>query len=197
MGAYAPAPLVTPQLLDTIENTIIKPTIDGMASEGIPYKGLLYTGIVVTQNGPKVLEYNCRFGDPETQAVLPLLDGDLADIMLACSEGELHKTQVDTTIGSALCVVIASGGYPGAYTKGYPVYGIEEAENIEDVKVFHAGTVMMDNTVVTSGGRVLGVTGWGDTFEHARKHAYDAVAKIHFKDAFFRSDIGNKALNFL
>ena len=194
MGAYAPAPIVTQKFLEQIETTIIQPTIDGMASEGAPYKGLLYTGVVATDNGPKVLEYNCRFGDPETQAVLPLLDGDLTEIMLACSSGKLDKTKVKSSNGFALCVVIASGGYPDSYEKGFPVSGLDEVGNIDNVMVFHAGTKLNGDEVVTAGGRVFGVTGWGVDFSQARKRAYEAAGKIHFEHSFFRNDIGNKAL---
>ncbi|MFC1560978.1 phosphoribosylamine--glycine ligase [Candidatus Latescibacterota bacterium] len=197
MGAYAPAPLVTPQLLNSIEKEIIQPTIDGMASENIPYKGLLYTGIIVTENGPKTLEFNCRFGDPETQAVVPLLEGDLAEIMMACIKGNLSKTYLRSSNSSALCLVIASGGYPGSYKKGVKISGIEEADSIDGVKVFHAGTKFDGEDIVTAGGRVFGVTGWGADFSQARKRAYEAAGKIHFTNSFYRNDIGNKALKYL
>ena len=197
MGAYAPAPLVTSKLLNTIEKDLIQPTIDGMASEGIPYKGILYTGVIVTEKGPKVLEFNCRFGDPETQAVLPLLDGDLAEIMMSCVKGNLSKTQVRSLNSYALSVVIASGGYPGTYKKGLKISGIEEADSLEGVKVFHAGTRFEGDEVVTAGGRVFGVTGWGADFSQARKRAYEAAGKIHFEDSFYRNDIGNKAMKYL
>ncbi|MCE5251917.1 phosphoribosylamine--glycine ligase, partial [bacterium] len=135
MGAYAPAPLVSKPLMDRIEREILQPTLDGMAREGVPYKGLLYAGIMATSDGPKVVEFNCRFGDPETQAVLPLLDGDLAEILLACARGNVSGTHVGVSDGFALCVVIASGGYPGSYAKGMTVNDIDEAECIEGVKV--------------------------------------------------------------
>jgi len=194
MGAYAPAPVVTPGLLAQIEERVLQPTIDAMASEGAPYRGMLYAGIMITADGPKVVEFNCRFGDPETQAVLPLLDGDLAEILMACAKGDLSRTRVGVSKGSALCVVMASGGYPGSYDKGFPIGGIEEAERDGRVKVFHAGTAFRDEEVVTSGGRVLGVTGWGDDFGEARKHAYDAAAVIAFEGAFYRGDIGYRAM---
>ena len=196
MGAYAPAPLITPKLLATIEKTILQPTIDGMASEGISYKGMLYAGVVVTEKGPKVLEYNCRFGDPETQAVLPLLEDDLAEIMMACVNGTLSKRNVCSSNGFALCVVMASGGYPGSYRKGIEISGIEEADGIDGVKVFHAGTKLDGDDIVTSGGRVFGVTGWGADFSQARKRAYNAAGKIHFEGSFYRNDIGSKALKY-
>lgn len=196
MGAYAPAPLITANIMSTIEKDIIQPTLGGMASEGIPYKGLLYTGVIMTANGPKVIEYNCRFGDPETQAVLPLLDGDLAEIMLACVNGNLSKTYVRSSNSYALCLVIASGGYPGAYEKGKKISGIDEADSIEGVKVFHAGTKFETEDILTAGGRVLGVTGWGADFSEARKRAYEAAGKINFEGSFYRNDIGNKALKY-
>lgn len=196
MGAYAPAPLVTDDLMVRIEREVLQPTLDGMAAEGRPYRGLLYAGIMVTPEGPKVVEYNCRFGDPETQVVLPLLEGDLAEIMFASATGSIRNVQVGATPGSALCVVMASGGYPGPYEKGYPVGGLEDAERGGNVKVFHAGTALRDGRVVTAGGRVFGVTGWGKTFMEARGHAYDAVKKIVFQDAFCRSDIGHRALKY-
>jgi len=197
MGAYAPAPVVSKELLDRVEREIIQPTLDGMASEGAPYKGLLYTGIMTDNGVPRVVEYNCRFGDPETQAVLPLLDGDLAEILLACAQGDVSKTHVGVSDGFAMCVVVASGGYPGSYSKGLPVSGLKEADSIEGVKVFHAGTAFDGDTVVTSGGRVFGVTGWGDDFHQARERAYGAVEKVTFENAFHRKDIGEKALKYL
>ncbi len=197
MGAYAPTPLITTQLMSVIEKTIIQPTLDGMATEGAPYKGLLYTGVIITADGPKVIEYNCRFGDPETQAVLPLLDGDLAEIMLACANGTLAKSYVKSLNSYALCLVIASGGYPGSYEKGKKITGIDEAESIEGVKVFHAGTKFDTEDIFTAGGRVLGVTGWGADFAEARKRAYEAAGMINFDGAYYRNDIGNKALKHL
>jgi phosphoribosylamine---glycine ligase len=193
MGAYAPAPLVTPALMERIGSEILQPVLDGMASEGVPYRGLLYAGIMATDEGPKVVEFNCRFGDPETQAVLPLLDGDLVEIMDASARGTLDRVRIGAAEGSALCVVMASGGYPGSYAKGYPISGIENAESIENVKVFHAGTALRDGEIVTSGGRVLGVTGWVNTFEDARGRAYEAAAEINFTGAFYRRDIGHRA----
>ncbi|MFC1541146.1 phosphoribosylamine--glycine ligase [Candidatus Latescibacterota bacterium] len=197
MGAYAPAPLITASIMSTVEKKIIQPTLDGMASEGIPYKGLLYAGIIITEKGPKVIEYNCRFGDPETQAVLPLLDGDLAEIMLACVNENLSKTYVRSSNSFALCLVVASGGYPDSYEKGKKISGINEADSIEGVKVFHAGTKFEIEDILSNGGRVLGVTGWGADFAEARKRAYEAAGKIHFEGSFYRKDIGNKALKYL
>ena len=197
MGAYAPAPLVTPEILESIENKIIRPTIDGMASEGVPYKGLLYAGVMVSGDEVKTLEYNCRFGDPETQCVMPLIEGDLAEIMIACSDGKLDSVHVGSNPGFAMCVVMASGGYPGDYKKGSIIKGIEEADSLEGVKVFHAGTRFDGKDIITSGGRVLGVTGWGKDFNQSRERAYNAVSKISFDGAFFRKDIGEKAKKYL
>ncbi|MBN1292130.1 MAG: phosphoribosylamine--glycine ligase [Candidatus Latescibacteria bacterium] len=197
MGAYAPAPVITKNILDKVENAILQPTLEGMASEGAAYKGLLYAGIMITNNGPKVVEYNCRFGDPETQAVLPLLDGDLAEILTACARGDISRIDFDVTEGYAMCVVIASGGYPGSYKKGLPVSGLEDVAAMKNVKAFHAGTISDGDVIKTSGGRVFGVTGWGSDFTTAMTRAYAAVEKITFKDAFNRNDIGSKALKHL
>jgi len=193
MGAYAPAPVTTPQLLAKIESTVIQPTLDAMASEGVPYCGCLYAGLMMTPDGPKVVEFNCRFGDPETQAVLPLLDGDLGEIMLASATGRLEKVSFATHPGSAVCVVIASGGYPGDYTKGYPISGLDEASDIPGVTVFHAGTKREGDSIVSAGGRVLGVTGVGSDFFEARDRAYSAAGNISFTGSYYRRDIGHKA----
>ncbi len=196
MGAYAPAPVVTAAVLDRVEHEIIQPTLEGMARERSPYTGVLYAGIMVTADGPKVVEYNCRFGDPETQAVLPLYDGDLAELLMAAATGRLHTVTPPAATGYALCVVIASGGYPGSYRKGFEISGLDVTAAIEGVQVFHAGTARWENgSVVTSGGRVLGVTGMGGTFQEARNRAYQAVDAISFTGAFHRRDIGARALN--
>jgi phosphoribosylamine--glycine ligase len=194
MGAYAPAPVVSPEFMESIRRDILQKVLDGMASEGVPYRGLLYAGIMATAEGPKVVEFNCRFGDPETQAVLPLLDGDLVEIMEASARGRLADVHVGERKGSALCVVVASGGYPGSYEKGRRVSGLDDAERGGNVKVFHAGTALDGDAIVTAGGRVFGVTGWGDTFAEARERAYEAAAKISFTGAFYRGDIGHRAL---
>ncbi len=195
MGAYAPAPVATPELLSRVEREIIQPTLDGLAAEGALYRGLLYAGIMVVDGAPKVVEFNCRFGDPETQAVLPLLDGDLAEIMMASAAGDLSKVKMGVKAGSALCVVVASGGYPGSYGKGFRVSGLVDADRLNGVKVFHAGTARSGDDIVTSGGRVFGVTGWGATFREARERAYEAVDLISFEGAFHRNDIGYRALS--
>ena len=196
MGAYAPAPIVSQSVIERIEREVLQPTLDGMAREGSPYKGLLYAGIMVTDDGPKVVEYNCRFGDPETQAVLPLFEGDLVEALLACARGDISKAHVGVSGGFAMCVVIASGGYPESYAKGYPVSGLSEAGKLDNVRVFHAGTVFDGDRVVTAGGRVFGVTGWGADFNEARERAYSAAGMISFENMHYRKDIGRKALKY-
>jgi phosphoribosylamine--glycine ligase len=192
MGAYCPVPDIDASLYDEIVETIMKPTIAALAAEGRPYKGVLYGGLMLTKEGPKVLEFNCRFGDPETQAVLPLLDADLVDICEAVIDERLHEVDVRWKDGACICVVMASAGYPGAYEKGKVITGIEEAEGEEGVIVFHAGTAMKDGQLVTSGGRVLGVTAIGRDFDEAVERVYKAVSKIHFDGAHYRRDIRPK-----
>jgi phosphoribosylamine--glycine ligase len=192
MGAYCPVPDIDASLYDEIVETIMKPTIAALAAEGRPYKGVLYGGLMLTKEGPKVLEFNCRFGDPETQAVLPLLDADLVDICEAVIDERLHEVDVRWKDGACICVVMASAGYPGAYEKGKVITGIEEAEGEEGVIVFHAGTAMKDGQLVTSGGRVLGVTAIGRDFDEAVERVYKAVSKIRFDGAHYRRDIRPK-----
>jgi phosphoribosylamine---glycine ligase len=194
MGAYCPVPDIDASLYDEIVETIMKPTIAALAAEGRPYKGVLYGGLMLTKEGPKVLEFNCRFGDPETQAVLPLLDADLVDICEAVIDERLHEVDVRWKDGACICVVMASAGYPGAYEKGKVITGIEEAEGEEGVIVFHAGTAMKDGQLVTSGGRVLGVTAIGRDFDEAVERVYKAVSKIHFDGAHYRRDIRPKSV---
>ncbi|MFA0782083.1 phosphoribosylamine--glycine ligase [Fervidibacter sacchari] len=194
MGAYCPVPDIDALLYDEIVETIMKPTIAALAAEGRPYKGVLYGGLMLTKEGPKVLEFNCRFGDPETQAVLPLLDADLVDICEAVIDERLHEVDVRWKDGACICVVMASAGYPGAYEKGKVITGIEEAEGEEGVIVFHAGTAMKDGQLVTSGGRVLGVTAIGRDFAEATEKVYKAVSKIHFDGAHYRRDIRPKSV---
>jgi phosphoribosylamine--glycine ligase len=192
MGAYCPVPDIDASLYDEIVETIMKPTIAALAAEGRPYKGVLYGGLMLTKDGPKVLEFNCRFGDPETQAVLPLLDGDLVEICEAVIDKRLHEVEVRWRHGACICVVMASAGYPGAHEKGKVIKGIEEAESEEGVIVFHAGTFWRDEQLVTAGGRVLGVTATGRDFDEAAKKVYRAVSKIHFDGAHYRRDIRPK-----
>jgi len=195
MGAYAPAPLITQELQDEIVETILQPTIDAMRSEGIEYKGILYAGIMLCNSKPKVLEFNARFGDPETQAVLPLMQSDLLHAIDACIDGDLRNAEIKFSDGAACCVVIASGGYPEAHEKGKIIYGLEAAQKIPDAAVFHAGTKFnAENETITNGGRVLGVTGFGSGIKNAIDSAYSAVSKISFEGMHFRKDIGYKAL---
>ena len=203
MGAYSPAPVVITELFKEILDKIIYRTIDGLAREGIDYKGVLYAGIMITKDGPKTLEFNVRFGDPETQAIFPRLKSDLLEVMLATAEGKLSKV---TKAGglhwdnrSCVCVVCASKGYPGEYEKGKEIFGLDEAAKMEDVIVFHAGTkeVKAQNSkikTVTNGGRVLGVTGLGANIKEAIDKTYQAMGKIHFEGMQYRRDIGKKAI---
>jgi phosphoribosylamine--glycine ligase len=193
MGAYAPAPVITEQILETIRHTIIKPTLLGMAKEGRVYKGCLYVGLMITQTGPKVIEFNCRFGDPETQVVLPLFEDDLVDLMMKSVTGGLPRT-VNMNKKSAVCVVIASGGYPDAYETGKEIFGLMIAGSVRDVIIFHAGTARQKDILVTDGGRVLGVTALGPAgdLQITIDNAYRAVEKITFNGAYYRSDIGKK-----
>ncbi len=194
MGCYAPVPAVDDELFDEMVTRGIEPTIRAMAEEGTPYKGVLYGGFILTEDGPKVLEFNGRFGDPETQVVLPLLESDLAEVLLATAEGRLDECTVQWADRKCVCVVMASGGYPGGYEKGVPITGTAEANARDDVVVFHAGTAHRDGQLVTNGGRVLGVTALGDTFDDAINLAYAAVDDISFDGAHVRRDIGHRAL---
>jgi len=195
MGAYSPASIVTADVLVEVMEKIIYRTIEGLAREGVGYSGVLYAGIMLTKEGPKTLEFNVRFGDPETQVILPRLKSDLAEIMLAATEGELVKVKnLFWDDRPCVCVVCASGGYPGNYTKGKEIKGLHEAEKLKDVVVFHAGTSKAGDKILTSGGRVLGVTGLGSTIEDAIHKTYRAVDKISFEGMHFRKDIGSKAL---
>ncbi|MDY2637466.1 MAG: phosphoribosylamine--glycine ligase [Phascolarctobacterium sp.] len=194
MGTYAPAPVMTDILRLKATELILKPVVEAMAKEGTPYQGCLYAGLMIKGDSVKVVEFNCRFGDPETQVVLPLLDGDLAEIMLACATGTLDKAEVAWHDKTAVCVVMASGGYPESYEKGKEITGLAAAEEDKDVVVFHAGTKEADGKIVTSGGRVLGVTAVDATIKAARDRAYAAVEKISFEKNFYRKDIAWRAL---
>lgn len=196
MGAYAPAPLVDKKMLAIIEDTIIKPTLDAMKAEGRTYRGLLYAGIMVTEKGPKVIEFNCRFGDPETQAVLPLVQCDWYELLRACATGRLHEVQWQVRPGACVSVVLASKGYPGAYEKGKLMSGLDSAEqHVENVDVYHAGTALdEEGNFVTNGGRVVAVSAWSETLEEAIADAYIAVSKIEFEGKTFRRDIAAKGL---
>ncbi|MGM9519960.1 MAG: phosphoribosylamine--glycine ligase [Phascolarctobacterium sp.] len=194
MGTYAPAPVMTDILRLKATELILKPVVEAMAKEGTPYQGCLYAGLMIKGDSVKVVEFNCRFGDPETQVVLPLLDGDLAEIMLACATGTLDKAEVAWHDKAAVCVVMASGGYPESYEKGKEITGLNAAEEDKDVVVFHAGTKEADGKIVTSGGRVLGVTAVDSSIKAARDRAYSAVEKISFEKNFYRKDIAWRAL---
>jgi phosphoribosylamine--glycine ligase len=194
MGAYSPAPVVTPELAGIIERAIMRPCVEGMACEGTPYKGVLYAGLMINDNGPKVVEFNCRFGDPEAQVVLPRLKSDIVPAFLACCDGTLDTVSLEWDDQACVTVVMASGGYPGTYEKGKPITGIEAAEADPAVTVFHAGTKETDAGLVTNGGRVLNVTALGPNIPRAIDAAYAAAEKIHFERAHKRSDIGEKAL---
>jgi phosphoribosylamine--glycine ligase len=193
MGAYAPAPILPPQLVEEYTRSILQPTIDELREEGKPFVGVLYAGLMLTADGPRVLEYNCRFGDPETQAILPLLDSDLLDVIEACVTGRLAEIDVQWRSGAAACVVIASEGYPGKYPSGREIRGLDAA--FDQAVVFHAGTKLSEGKVVTAGGRVLGVAGLGADFREAIDRAYAAVGMIEFEGMQYRKDIGYKALN--
>jgi len=191
MGAYAPAPVGTAALLEATAEDVIRPTLVGMAAEGRPFRGVLYAGVMVTEAGPKVLEFNVRFGDPECQPVLMLLDEDLVPLLQACARGELEERPLALKPGATCCVVMVSDGYPGTYEKGLPISGLEPRDG---VVVFQAGTRLRGGRVVTNGGRVLGVTARGATVREARDRAYDAVDSIHFEGASWRTDIASRAL---
>ena len=195
MGTYAPAPVMTPAMIEATKEKILKPVIAAMKQEGRTYQGCLYAGLMITKDGPKVVEFNARFGDPETQVVLPLLKSDLVDIMVACAKGDgsLGKLDIAWSDGAAVCVVLASGGYPKSYQKGYEITGLDKAEAL-GCHVFHAGTAERDGSVVTAGGRVLGVVAEAADVRAAVDKAYQGVNAIAFKDKMFRHDIAHRAL---
>lgn len=189
MGAYAPAGVLGPDELDEVMTAIVLPTLTGLAEEGRPYRGVLYVGLMVTAQGPQVIEYNCRFGDPEAQAILPLLHTDLASLCLVTAQGALAGRELHWAAGSAVCVVLASGGYPGNYRTGLPISGLAEAAACPGVTVFHAGTARQGEALVTAGGRVLNVVGVGPDFASARERAYAGTAAISFEGVHYREDI--------
>ncbi len=194
MGAYSPAPLVTNEILDRIKKEVVEKTLFAMKSEGRKYSGCLYCGLMIKDGKPKVVEFNCRFGDPETQAVLPLLDGDLMELLHSSAIGKINHSAVKYSGGSAVCVVTSSKGYPGAYEKGLEISGLDEAES-ENVIIFHAGTKKTEGKILTNGGRVLGITSIcnENDLSQSKKIVYDALAKINFEGMFFRKDISDKA----
>jgi phosphoribosylamine--glycine ligase len=194
MGAYSPAPVVTEEIMSQITREILVPVVDSMNRNGTPYKGVLYAGIMITPAGPRVLEFNVRFGDPETQPILMRLKSDLLQVCLAVCDGTLEDVTLQWDPRPAVCVVMASGGYPDNYQKGKKITGLDEAEQIQDVIVFHAGTKTQNGDIVTDGGRVLGVTALGQTIADAKIRAYQAVEKIKFEGAYYRRDIADKAI---
>ena len=194
MGAYSPAPFLKGNALAAAAAGILQPWLRGCAEEGIDFRGILYPGVMLTSAGPKVLEFNARFGDPETQAYMPRLENDLLDLLEASVEGTLGNIDLRWSAMASVCVVMASGGYPGAYEKGKAIQGLDEAWRLPNTKVFHAGTAGGDGRFVTNGGRVLGVTAWAADLRAARDAAYQAVDMIHFDQAHYRRDIGAKAL---
>lgn len=195
MGAYSPAPVVTRDLWPVIRSKIFEPTLLELRKRGIEYRGVLYAGLMLTRYGPQVLEYNCRFGDPETQVILPRWEGDLLPALDACADGVLRDEHVRWKNESCACIVMAAGGYPGAYKRGDAVIGLADAARLPGVVVFHAGTRLEGERVVTDGGRVLGVTACGGGLRHAVSRAYDAAARIRFANAHYRKDIAWRALS--
>lgn len=193
MGSYSPVPFFPPYLQEEVIQRIAIPTIKAMRDKGTPFVGVLYIGLILTSEGPKVLEFNVRFGDPETQCVLPRMEGNLLEVLHACTEGRLKEISLQWSEEKCICVVMASSGYPGKYETGKEIKGLEEAEKIDKVVVFHAGTKKDDGRIVTAGGRVLGVTALGEDFKSARERVYTAISKISFQGAFYRRDIGKKA----
>jgi phosphoribosylamine---glycine ligase len=194
MGAFSPVPIVTDDVMSKIEREVLVPIVDAMRRDFGRYEGVLYAGVMFTSAGPKVIEFNCRFGDPECQPLMMRFKSDLLEVMVATCEHKLDEVTIEWDPRPSVCVVMASGGYPGDYAKGYEITGIADADAMKDVKVFHAGTAMVDGKLVNNGGRVLGVTAIGDTLAEAQKLAYEAAAKIQWTDCFIRTDIAGKAL---
>ena len=195
MGTYSPAPFLTDAELKSVGDAILQPWLRGCAADGIDFRGLLYPGVMLTKTGPKVLEFNARFGDPETQVYLTRLENDLVELLLASAEGRLANHELKWSANASVCVVMASGGYPGSYPKGKVITGLAAANALPNTKVFHAGTAKKDGQTVTNGGRVLGVTAWAKDLVAARNAAYAAVEQIHFEGAHSRRDIAAKALS--
>ena len=190
MGTFSPSPFYTPEIDEFCQKHIYQPTVDAMAAEGRPFKGVIFFGLMLTEKGPKVLEYNARFGDPEAQVVLPRMKNDIVDVFEACIDGTLDQIDLQFEDNAAVCVVLASGGYPVSYEKGFPIEGLENLKGRDGVYVFHAGTRKENGRFVTNGGRVLGVTATGPDLKAARANAYEAVKQVSFEKAYCRSDIG-------
>ncbi|SPE62890.1 Phosphoribosylamine--glycine ligase [Verrucomicrobia bacterium] len=196
MGAYSPAPFLSPAALAEVGSAILGPWLRGCAAEQIDFHGILYPGVMLTSAGPRVLEFNARFGDPETQAYLPRLENDLVELLEASLDGALGRVELKWNSMATVCVVMASGGYPGSYSKGKPIQGLEHAGRLPNTKIFHAGTARAGDQIVTNGGRVLGVTAWAKDLRAARDAAYAALDQVHFEGAHFRRDIAAKGLLF-
>jgi phosphoribosylamine--glycine ligase len=194
MGVYSTDAMLDPGMTEWILHHIVEPTIKGMADEETPFTGVLYCGLMMTARGPQVLEFNARFGDPETQAILMRLDSDLVDALEACIDGKLADTELRWSQGASACVVASSAGYPGSYEAGFPITGLDDAARIPGVQVFHSGSSLKDGQLVTSAGRVLGVTAAAATLEEALRRAYQAMAEIRFEGMYYRRDIGHRAL---
>ena len=194
MGAYSPAPIMTDTIIQKTMDQIIRPTVRGMAAAGCPYKGILYAGLMVTDDGPKLVEYNCRFGDPECQAIVPRLESDILDLLEATADGTLHQAAANWSDDIVMNVVMAARGYPGTYQKGSLIRGVPEAEMLKNVIVFHSGTRSTNRGLEATGGRVLNVTASGDSVTSAAKRVYQAIEKIDWPDGFYRSDIGWRAI---
>ena len=194
MGAYSPAPVVTPRVEERVHREVFDPLLSGLRKEGIVFRGILYAGLMIEDEKPRVLEFNVRFGDPEAQPLFLRLKSDLVPLLLQCAQGRITDAGMEIDPRPTVCVVMSSAGYPGKYGKGFPIEGIAEAEQEEGVVVFHAGTATKDGRLVNNGGRVLGVTAIGDTLKGAIDRAYRAVGKIHWEGAYHRTDIGRKAL---
>jgi len=194
MGVYSTDTLLEPGMTEWILRHVVDPTIQGMAAEETPFVGVLYTGLMMTARGPQVLEFNARFGDPETQAILMRLDSDLVEALEACIDGRLAETELRWSQGASACVIASSAGYPGSYKTGYAISGLSSAARIPGVEVFHSGSTLLGNQIVTAGGRVLGVTAAAESLEEALDRAYQAMAEIEFEGMYYRRDIGHRAL---
>ena len=195
MGAYSPVPFVTDDLQSSIEENILVPIVHALKKENRPYKGVIYAGLMITNAGPKVLEFNARFGDPETQVLLMRMKSDLVPLLLSTVKNNIEEVEIEWHDGVSVCVIMASKGYPDKYEKGLPVFGLEAVKSVTNVQVFHAGTAIKDGKVVTNGGRVLGVTILERNLEKAQKNVYEAIKKLSFDGAYYRKDIGTKAIN--
>ena len=193
MGAYSPLPFVDEAIAERIRTQILEPTLRALAEEGVPYRGVLYAGLMLTDQGPRVLEFNCRFGDPETQVLMPRLRSEPAELLLACARGDLGNAEAELRPGACVTVVLASGGYPGAYETGFVIEGLDEAEDVEGASVFHSGTAERQGRVVTAGGRVLSVSATGSSIAEARNRAYESSARLSFEGMRHRNDIAELA----